>query len=44
MQTTLLQLFKNLCGLEVNSSKTEGMWIGSLKKNKETPLGIRKIF
>ena len=36
-----LNLFKNLCGLEVNSSKTEGMWIGSLKKNKETPLGIK---
>ena len=27
-----MNLFKNLCGLEVNSSKTEGMWIGSLKK------------
>ena len=35
-----MNLFKNLCGLEVNSSKTEGMWIGSLKKNEEKPLGI----
>ena len=35
-----MNLFKNLCGLEVNSSKTEGMWIGSLKKNGEKPLGI----
>ena len=36
-----LNLIKNLCGLEVNSSKTEGMWIGSLEKNEETPLGIK---
>ena len=35
-----LNLFKNVCGLEVNSSKTEGMWIGSLKSNEEKPLGI----
>lgn len=35
-----LNLFKNLCGLEVNSSETEVMWIGSLKSNEEKPLGI----
>ena len=35
-----LDLFKNLCGLEINSSKTEGMWIGSQKNNDEKPLGI----
>ena len=35
-----LNLFKNVCGLEVNSSKTEGMWIGFLKSNEEKPLGI----
>ena len=29
----LLDRFKNLCGLEINSSKTEGMWIGSQKNN-----------
>ena len=35
-----MNLFKNLCGLEANSSKPEGMWIGSLKKkNEEKPLG-----
>ena len=33
-----MNLFKNLCGLEVNSSKTEGMWIGSLKKTKKSHL------
>ncbi|RMX34821.1 hypothetical protein pdam_00022839, partial [Pocillopora damicornis] len=30
----------NLCGIEVNSSKTDGMWIGSLKSNDEKPFGI----
>ena len=35
-----LDLFKNLCGLEINSSKTEGMWIGSQKNNDEKPLCI----
>ena len=35
-----LHLFKILCGLEINSSKTEGMWIGSQKNNDEKPLGI----
>ena len=25
----LLEVFKNLSGLVINSSKTEGMWIGS---------------
>ena len=33
----LLDRFKNLCGLEINSSKTEGMWIGSQKNNDEKP-------
>ena len=36
-----LDLFKNLCGLKINSSKTEGMWIGSQKNNEEKPLGIK---
>ena len=36
----LLDGFKNLCGLEINSSKTEGMWIGSQNNNDEKPLGI----
>ena len=36
----LLDRFKNFCGLEMNSSKTEGMWIGSQKNNDEKPLGI----
>ena len=36
----LLDRFKNLCRLEINSSKTEGMWIGSQKNNDEKPLGI----
>ena len=36
-----LDLFKNLCALEINSSKTEGMWIGSQKNNEEKPLGIK---
>ena len=36
----LLDRFKNLCGLEINSSKTEGMWIESQKNNDEKPLSI----
>ena len=34
----LLDLFGNLSGLRVNSSKTEGMWIGSLKIVKRSYL------
>ena len=30
-----------LSGLRVNSSKTEGLWIGSLKKSDSKPLGIK---
>ena len=36
-----LEVFKNFCGLEINSSKTEGMWIGSLKREDENPFGIK---
>ena len=36
----LLDKFKELSGLKVNSSKTEGMWIGSLKNSESKPLGI----
>lgn len=35
-----LDIFNNLCSLEVNSSKTDGMWIESLKSNDEKPFGI----
>ena len=37
----LLDEFGNLPGLKINSSKTEGMWIGSLKNNEEKPFGIK---
>jgi len=37
----LLDEFGNLSGLKINSSKTEGMWIGSLKNNEEKPFRIR---
>ena len=37
----LLVKFKELSGLKVNSSKTEGLWIGSLKNNEMKPLGIK---
>ena len=33
--------YSHVSGLEVNSSKTEGMWIGSLKSNEEKPFGIK---
>ena len=29
----LLEVFKNLSGLAINSSKTEGNWIGSSREN-----------
>ena len=31
---TLLDVFKELSGLRINSSKTEGMWVGSSRSNK----------
>ena len=30
-----------LSGIKVNSSKTEGLWIGSLKNNQIKPFGIK---
>ena len=35
-----LDVFKNFSGLEINSSKTEGMLIGALKRKDEKPFGI----
>jgi len=37
----LLNNFKNLSGLKINATKTEGMWLGSWKNNLETPFGFR---
>ena len=37
----LLDLFENISGLKINSTKTEGMWIGSSKDNKTKPFGIK---
>ena len=36
-----LEVFKNFSGLEINSSKAEGMGIRSLKKKDEKPFGIK---
>ena len=38
---TLLQKFKNLSGLEINTTKTEGMWLGRWKNKSDTPFGFR---
>jgi len=38
---TLLDKFKNLSGLEINTTKSEGMWLGCWKNNTETPFGFR---
>ena len=38
---TLLDVFKELSGLRINSSKTEGMWVCSPRGNKLKPLGIK---
>ena len=37
----LLDVFKKLSGLMINTTKTEGMWIGSSKENKAKPFGIK---
>ena len=36
----LLVVYKNASGLAINYTKTEGMWIGSLRNNKTKPLGL----
>ena len=37
----LLDDFQKLLGLRVNCTKTEGMWIGSLRQNKVKPRCIK---
>ena len=37
----LLEKFKNVSGLEINTTKTEGMWLGCWKNNTQTPFGFR---
>ena len=37
----LLDKLKKVSGLKVNSSKTEGLWIGSLKESEMKPVGIK---
>ena len=37
----LLVVYKNACGLPINCTKTEAMWIGSLRNNKTKPLGLK---
>ena len=37
----VLDLFKDISGLKINSTKTEGMWIGASKESKAKPLGIK---
>ena len=38
---TLLDVFKELSGRRINSSKTEGMWVGSSRSNKLKPFHIK---
>ena len=37
----LLEVFKKPSGLRINTTKTEGMWIGSSRENKAKPFGIK---
>ena len=37
----LLDVFKDVSGLKINCTKTEGMWIGAAKENKTKPFGIK---
>ena len=38
---TLLQKFKKLSGLEINTTKTEGMWLSRWKNETDMPFGFR---
>ena len=37
----LLDVFKDVSGLKINCTKTEGMWIGASRENKTKPFGIK---
>ena len=37
----LLEVFEKASGLTINLNKTEAMWIGSSRKNKAKPFGIK---
>ena len=37
----LLREFSSLSSLEINTSKTEAMWLGQWKNNKDTPFGFK---
>ena len=37
----LMEIFKNISGLNINSSKTGGMWIGSFRGKMEEPFSIK---
>ena len=37
----LLDVSRKLSGLTINTSKTEGMWVGSLTNNKSKPFNIK---
>ena len=37
----LLEVYKNAPGLTINCTKTEGMWIRSLRNNKIKPFGLK---
>ena len=39
--SNLLEVFKNLSGLVINSSNTKGMWIGSSRDKISKPFGIK---
>ena len=36
-----MEIFKSISGLNINSSKTEGMWIGSFRGKMEEPFSIK---
>ena len=37
----LLEEFSSLSGLEINTSKTEALWLGQWKDNQDTPFGFK---
>ena len=37
----VLNEFKELSGLEINTTKTEAMWVGKWKDRKDEPFGFK---
>ena len=39
----IISLFHSFAGLKLNKTKTEAMWLGKQKNNRDTPLGLKWV-